>query len=655
MADLKRRIVAEFSAQNKAKGEMASFRRDMDNTGQAMKRMAMGALASVGGLYALKKGFDYVTKAAMKQEDALFLLEAALRAADEYTDKTMKGFEAFAASIQQATIYGDEEVLALMQLMKSLGVTSAALEKATRMAIGLAAATGRDVKSMSMYIALAQQGEFTMLRRYIPALRSTTDATEQLRIITEFAARGFEIAEAKAETASGSIKQMWNAVSDLAEVAGKPILEPMAGDADTAKWMIEKLTEAIKKNNEAMEEGLITEGGYLKRISTLPEFYENLWKFLTTFEIPEPPRIFEGGGGGRFRGYGAKGGWEGATEIIRFEEPEWLKATLALNTMTEAQKKAAASMYEMSMKARGLSKELAEEKKITQFAALAKERYGADVEGARGAVERFTQALKKSEEVVSVERRKMEALRKTVDVEIELLGRLNEPRQHARQLIQYEAAAMEEFAGNAQAAAAATEDFRDKLEELEEAQKWAEWANTMEQSFAGALERLSQDWRNHGEVAKGVVREILLEMMRIMVWRPVAQAGADWIQMGLGALGGLFSGGGGGYPVGVGSASTPTYVPHAEGGVFTRPHLAMVGEVPEAFVPLSGGRSIPVEMRGGTGPPSFTFVMENQTGTPMKMEKQRQGPNPREFIITVVADDASHGGVLADVFQTKQG
>jgi len=255
MADLKRRIIAEFSAKNKAKGEMAGFRSDMDKTGEAMKRMATGALAIVGlggGLYGVKRGFDYVTKAAMKQEDALFLLEAALRATEEYSAETMKGFEAFAASIQKATIYGDEEVLALMQLMKSLGVTSSGLEQATRMAIGLAAATGRDVKSMSMYIALAQQGEFTMLRRYIPALRKTTDATEQLQIITEFCARGFKIAEAQAETTSGSLKQMWMAVGDLAEAMGKPFLDTMAKDADTLKTAIEGSTKAVEEWEETI-------------------------------------------------------------------------------------------------------------------------------------------------------------------------------------------------------------------------------------------------------------------------------------------------------------------------------------------------------------------------------------------------------------------
>jgi len=77
--------------------------------------------------------------------------------------------------------------------------------------------------------------------------------------------------------------------------------------------------------------------------------------------------------------------------------------------MTEAQKKAAAQMYEMSMKARGLSEELAREKKITQFSALATERYGADVAGAQAAVERFTKAIEASEEA-----KKQEAANKDI-------------------------------------------------------------------------------------------------------------------------------------------------------------------------------------------------------------------------------------------------
>ena len=564
MADLKRRIIAEFSAKNKAKGEMAGFRRDMDTTGKAMKRMATSALAAAGlggGIYALKRVFDYVTQAAMKQEDALFLLSAALKTSGEYSYGTMKGFEAFASSIQQATVYGDEEVISLMQLMKSLGVTSNKLEQATRMAIGLAAATGRDVRSMSMYIALAQQGEFTMLRRYIPALRATTDATEQLQIITEFAAAGFEIAKAKAETASGAIQQMKNAYGDVAEVIGDSFLPSM-------KIMSIRQKEFLEKNKAGLRNylTLVAEGAEMmdwlnrKMLSYLPPVL--IYKALTKPEEQEkvlPPAV---------------GG------IVRFEEPDWLKETLALNEMTEAQKKAAASMYEMSMKARGLSKELAREKKITQFAALAKVRYAADVEGAQAAEERFVRALEKTEQLqiaVAIEEKK-----------------------------------------RADALAIAHKQMELDMEREEE------MIRSWEQTFENALDRLGQNWKNYGEIAKQVLREIFRETLRITLYRPAAQALADWIPGALfGAAGAIF--GGGGMPTAgtVPASSGAMMARYQHGGVATRPHLAVVGEVPEAFVPLSGGR-IPVEMRGGRGAGSFDVHIHNEGQEKLEISQAEQ-------------------------------
>jgi len=210
----------------------SSFRRMATSFKDAFDKMVRyakwGAVAVTGAL-------TLATKAAMKQEDAVFLLGASLKAAGEYSRGAMRDFTDFAASIQQVTTYGDEEVLMLMQLEKSLGVSTDKLKEATRTAIGLAAATGRDVNSMAMYVAMAQQGEFTMLRRYIPALRTTTDKTKQLQILTEFAARGFEIAKARADTTSGALKQMKNAIGDVAEVIGAALLPSVKSAAIAIK------------------------------------------------------------------------------------------------------------------------------------------------------------------------------------------------------------------------------------------------------------------------------------------------------------------------------------------------------------------------------------------------------------------------------------
>ena len=214
------------------------------------------AVAVTAALYAIQKIGTKAIELAMEQEKAQIALGAALRANDEYTEDLMHQYTKFASSIQAVTTYGDEQILKLMALQKNLGVTSDRLEEATKMSIGLAAATGRDVQSMAMYIALAEQGEFTMLRRYIPALRSTTDKTKQLQIITEFAARGFLVAQENAKTFSGGLDQLKNLYGDVFERVGdivvknKVLLELMERGKSTLLEWAENIERWVAANDE---------------------------------------------------------------------------------------------------------------------------------------------------------------------------------------------------------------------------------------------------------------------------------------------------------------------------------------------------------------------------------------------------------------------
>jgi len=157
----------------------------------------------------------------------------------------MPELKSFAQEMQKVTKYGDEQILSMMQLFTSLGVLPEKLQEATKMAIGLAAATGRDVKSMSQYVALAMQGEFTMLRRYIPALRATTDETEQLRIVQDFAAKGFQVAASQAKTYAGTVIQMKNAYGDLKEEIGKSLMPVFKEMAIKIKQWIEENKQRV--------------------------------------------------------------------------------------------------------------------------------------------------------------------------------------------------------------------------------------------------------------------------------------------------------------------------------------------------------------------------------------------------------------------------
>lgn len=245
---LKRGLATARSMVKSAIGQISSLATGIFSVVGKVMRNVLSAIESLlRKIYSIgKKAFlglaavmGIASYASMKQEKAEFMLAGALKAAGDYSAQAMQKFKDFAAGIQKVTTYGDEDILMLMQLMKSLGVTSDKLEEATKQAIGLAAATGRDVQSMAMYIALAQQGEFTMLRRYIPALRATTDATEQLKIVQEFAARGFKLAQTETTHAIGALKQMKNAVGDLMEKFGKPFLDNIVRSAHAIRdWSV---------------------------------------------------------------------------------------------------------------------------------------------------------------------------------------------------------------------------------------------------------------------------------------------------------------------------------------------------------------------------------------------------------------------------------
>ncbi len=78
--ELKRRIVAEFSARNKAKGVMAGFRRGLDSTGKAMQRMAkVGAVMTL----AAAAGLAYMVKRQMEAIDVIAKLSDRLGIATE--------------------------------------------------------------------------------------------------------------------------------------------------------------------------------------------------------------------------------------------------------------------------------------------------------------------------------------------------------------------------------------------------------------------------------------------------------------------------------------------------------------------------------------------------------------------------------------------
>lgn len=138
----------------------------------------------------------------------------------------------------------------------------------------------------------------------------------------------------------------------------------------------------------------------------------------------------------------------------------------------------------------------------------------------------------------------------------------------------------------------AQEKNREKTESLKDA------AKDLGLTFTSAFEDAVIAGEDFGSVMEGLFQDISRVVLRKGVTEPVAGLFSSFVD-GI-DFGGLFGFANGGIMTGGGSVPLRRY---ATGGIATSPQLAMFGEgsMPEAYVPLPDGRSIPVTMRGASG------------------------------------------------------
>lgn len=203
---------------NSASKEFRKFGRNMERIGSRMSTRVTAPILAIGA--AAFRAFG-------QQEQAERTLRASLQANGRQVDMLMSRYQQFASQMQRLTIVGDETTLAMLQQAESMGLTGDAAERAVRNSIAMQSAFGVSAERALRYTAALEQGEATMLRRYLPALRGIEDesklAAEAQRILTD----AFEVSKAEAEGATGQTRQMVNAIGDLTEHVGEVVSQAM--------------------------------------------------------------------------------------------------------------------------------------------------------------------------------------------------------------------------------------------------------------------------------------------------------------------------------------------------------------------------------------------------------------------------------------------
>ncbi len=234
IADFKQKM-SEVSKQTEQIGKK------MQQVGKNMSKYVTAPLVGLAGV---------AVAAYSVQEGAERKLAAAIRATGGDVQNNMRRFKTFASGLQSVTRIGDETSLVMLQMATNMGLNSEAAERATKNAIAMESAFGVNAQSaMRMTVAL-EQGDATMLKRYIPALRSIEDQAQMTAKAQDILSGAFDVAKEDALTFSGQLTQLKNSTGDLMEEFGNIIaeaLKPLVGYIKSAVEWFQKLDGGVKK------------------------------------------------------------------------------------------------------------------------------------------------------------------------------------------------------------------------------------------------------------------------------------------------------------------------------------------------------------------------------------------------------------------------
>lgn len=199
--------------QKGAKATDSSLKK-VDNRLTSMGRSALTASAGFLGAAGLIVGFKKAVAAAGEQEQAEKRLEVALGGVNQsLLDQ--------ASALQQQTVFGDESIIGVQASVAAFTKNEDAIKQVTAATLDMTAATGMDLKAAGDLIAKTFGSSTNALARYGVVVEGAAGSTERLESLTEGIAKlwGGQ-ATAQAETMTGRIDQMKNALGDTAEIVG---------------------------------------------------------------------------------------------------------------------------------------------------------------------------------------------------------------------------------------------------------------------------------------------------------------------------------------------------------------------------------------------------------------------------------------------------
>lgn len=200
-----------------------------------------------------------------EEQDAAAKLAAAMQASGTMSEAAFASYREYASEMQRLTVVGDETTLGMLQMAESLGVTGTAAERAVKNAIAFGAAMGVDAESAMKMTTALEQGQTTLLNRYLPALRLIEDPVLRAAEAQRLLGNMFSVAEAEANTYAGSAQQLANAWGDFKESLGAVIAEGLT----PLIQYIRSGVDALNSMSPSTRQTIVYVGGLTAALGTL--------------------------------------------------------------------------------------------------------------------------------------------------------------------------------------------------------------------------------------------------------------------------------------------------------------------------------------------------------------------------------------------------
>jgi len=250
----------------------------VDNSLLSLGKSAGLAAVAYFGVRGLINAFKGSIEAAGTQEMAEKKLATAL-------GKTSDALLKQASALQQVTMFGDEDIIMMQSMLAAFTDNEEEIQKLTVATLDLASGMGLDLKSAGDLVAKTIGSSTNAMSRYGIEVNGAVGSTQRLESLTNNVANLFGgQASAQAETMTGAIQQMKNAVGDAAEVIGS-LLGPTVIKAANALKSASEFTSDFLTGLKNLKEFGDTGGleAVKEKNDETRESYEKLSKALAIY------------------------------------------------------------------------------------------------------------------------------------------------------------------------------------------------------------------------------------------------------------------------------------------------------------------------------------------------------------------------------------